>query len=85
MVLSVNGISNKFFSYSFKVDQELFPYDIQGTIAHVKMLGKVGLLKAKETRILVRGLEAVLKAHQDEPLGRLLLNTRMSIPSSISS
>lgn len=42
-------------------DLLLAPYDIQGSIAHVKMLGKVKLLKPKEVTALARELEKMHK------------------------
>lgn len=42
------------------LDLQLAPYDIQGSIAHAKMLGKVGLLTANETSELCVGLENIL-------------------------
>jgi argininosuccinate lyase len=42
-------------------DLRLAPYDVQGSVAHVKMLGKTGLLSPEETGLLVTGLETVLQ------------------------
>lgn len=64
----------KCFSYSLKVDQELFVYDIVGTIAHAKMLGKIRILTPKETKNLVKALEGIRKAYAGEPLDRYAQN-----------
>ncbi len=45
---------------SIPFDIRLAPYDIQGSIAHAEMLGEVGIISEKESRDLMRGLEAVL-------------------------
>ncbi len=41
-------------------DLLLAKYDVQGSIAHVTMLGEVGLMTKKETSIAVNGLEEIL-------------------------
>ena len=52
------------FTVSVTVDRRLYAYDIQGSIAHCKTLGKARVLTASETRTIVRGLESV-KAELD--------------------
>jgi argininosuccinate lyase len=42
-------------------DLYLAPFDVLGSIAHVKMLAKVGLLKNEEAKVLVDGLQAIAK------------------------
>ena len=44
---------------SIPFDIRLALYDIRGSIAHVRMLGKSGILSSEEAEGLVRGLEAV--------------------------
>jgi argininosuccinate lyase len=44
------------FTASLSFDIRLFSYDIQGSIAHCKMLERVGILTATETRKMVTGL-----------------------------
>jgi argininosuccinate lyase len=39
----------------------LAKYDVQGSIAHVKMLGEVGLMTKEEAELAIKGLEAILK------------------------
>jgi argininosuccinate lyase len=41
-------------------DVLLAEYDVQGSIAHVKMLGEVGLMTKEEAAIAVKGLEEIL-------------------------
>ena len=47
------------FTASLSFDQRLYPYDIQGSIAHAKMLGSVGLISKKEMAALIKGLEEI--------------------------
>ena len=47
------------FTVSVTVDRRLYAYDIQGSIAHCKTLGKARVLTVSETRTIVRGLESV--------------------------
>jgi argininosuccinate lyase (EC 4.3.2.1) len=42
----------------------LAKYDVQGSIAHVKMLGEVGLMTREEANTAIRGLEEI--AHDIE-------------------
>jgi argininosuccinate lyase len=49
------------FLNSLSVDRALVRYDIAGSIAHVEMLGQVGLLTPTETQTLVRGLRQVAR------------------------
>lgn len=41
------------------LDLRLAPYDVIGSMAHVRMLGKIGLLAPEEVTSLVAGLEAI--------------------------
>ena len=47
------------FTESVSFDHRLARYDIQGSIAHAKMLGKVGIIPLKEARQIVAGLEEI--------------------------
>jgi argininosuccinate lyase len=47
------------FGASIHFDKRLAPYDIQGSIAHVTMLGETGIIKLEEARQIVHGLERV--------------------------
>ena len=42
------------------LDLELLPYDIQGTMAHARMLRKIKILNSKELSILLNGLNKIL-------------------------
>jgi argininosuccinate lyase len=47
------------FTASVSFDQRLYEYDIQGSIAHAKMLAHVGVLTAAECRQIVEGLQEI--------------------------
>jgi len=47
------------FNASLPFDQRLWPYDIQGSIAHVKMLGECGIIPADEAVLIQNGLQAL--------------------------
>jgi argininosuccinate lyase len=47
------------FTSSIQVDRRLYAYDIQGSIAHCKMLAKASIITDKEAAELIRGLESI--------------------------
>ncbi len=47
------------FTSSIQVDRRLYAYDIQGSIAHCKMLAKVSIITEDEANALIRGLEKI--------------------------
>ncbi len=47
------------FTASITFDQRLYAYDIAGSIAHARMLGKVGVLTNNELEAIVDGLEGI--------------------------
>lgn len=49
------------FTASVGFDQQLYSHDIRGSIAHARMLEKVGILTAQEADIIIGGLESILK------------------------
>lgn len=49
------------FNNSLHFDKKLLPHDIWGSIAHCKMLGKIGVLTEEETQTIIEGLKAVEK------------------------
>ena len=51
---------------SIPFDIRLAPYDIRGSIAHARMLGKQGIVSQEEAAELVQGLEAVLDEVETE-------------------
>lgn len=42
------------------LDNSLLPYDIHGSLAHARMLRKIGILSAAELKILEKGLNEIL-------------------------
>jgi argininosuccinate lyase len=48
------------FTASVHFDRRLYPQDIRGSIAHARMLAKVGVLSAEESNAIVQGLEAIV-------------------------
>lgn len=48
----------------YLLDQELVPYDCKGSIAHAKMLGKIGILTKEEVKKLVKGLNEIIELHK---------------------
>ncbi len=54
------------FTESISYDHRLYPYDIQGSIAHARMLGKTGLLTPEEVQEIVDGLKATERDFQQE-------------------
>ncbi|MGA1840681.1 MAG: argininosuccinate lyase [bacterium] len=47
------------FTSSLDFDKRLYPFDIQGSIAHARMLGFVGLITKRESEELIRGLKEI--------------------------
>ena len=47
------------FTSSIQVDRRLYAYDIQGSIAHCKMLAKVSIITGEEAGALIQGLEKI--------------------------
>lgn len=48
------------YTSSIRFDQRLAEYDIQGSIAHARMLGSTGIITLEEAAQILEGLEAVL-------------------------
>ncbi len=55
-----HALTDKFTS-SITFDKRLAKYDILGSIAHAKMLGKQKIISQKDSRQVVRGLNSILK------------------------
>ena len=51
----------KEFTSSFSFDKKLAVYDITGSIAHAKMLGKCNIISHEESQKIVTALEVILK------------------------
>ena len=47
------------YTASIPYDWRLYPYDIAGSIAHARMLGRQGVITPAEAEAIVRGLEAI--------------------------
>jgi len=47
------------FSASVHFDYKLWPYDIAGSIAHARMLGRQGLITQEEADLIIKGLEEI--------------------------
>ena len=58
------------FNASIRFDQRLAMQDIQGSMAHVRMLGKCGILSEEETRCIEEGLEGI---RSDLAEGRIVI------------
>jgi len=52
------------FTSSISFDKRLAKYDILGSIAHAKMLGKRKIIPAKDTSLIIKGLKNILKEVQ---------------------
>lgn len=48
------------FTASIDFDKRMYRYDIQGSIAHCRMLAKQGIIAAEEAQTIVAGLEGIL-------------------------
>ncbi|WP_434510561.1 argininosuccinate lyase [Desulfitobacterium sp. AusDCA] len=49
------------FHSSISFDQRLYKQDIQGSIAHARMLGQVGVISSAEAKQIIDGLQDILK------------------------
>ena len=54
------------FTESISFDRRLYKYDISGSMAHARMLGKIGLLKKGELTAILRGLEEIRRNIEEE-------------------
>ena len=59
------------FNESLSFDQKFYRQDIRGSIAHVKMLAKQGILSEQDRDDIIKGLEGIL---QDLDEGRLTIS-----------
>lgn len=51
----------KKFTYSIATDIKLLKQDIEGSIAHARMLGECGILQQEETRRIIKSLQQIQK------------------------
>jgi argininosuccinate lyase len=49
----------------YRMDMEIFPFDIVASSAHVEMLGSIGVLSREEVASLVNELQNILKSFND--------------------
>lgn len=49
------------FTASIDFDKRLYRYDIEGSIAHAKMLAKQGIITKKDEKVIIRTLREILK------------------------
>ncbi len=56
------------FNASITFDQKFYKQDIEGSIAHVKMLGKQGILTEQEMTDIIKTLQEILKEVEDGTL-----------------
>ncbi|MBU0532420.1 argininosuccinate lyase [Candidatus Micrarchaeota archaeon] len=68
------------------LDEKLVPYDILGSIAHVKMLKKQGILKENEAAEIVNALEEIKEAWEKGKfkLDEKLEDVHMNIETAVS-
>ncbi|MBO5282895.1 MAG: argininosuccinate lyase, partial [Lachnospiraceae bacterium] len=59
------------FNASIDFDKKLYQQDIEGSIAHVVMLAKQGILTAQERDVLIKGLTGI---REDVEAGRLVID-----------
>ncbi len=60
------------YNASIDFDHRLAEFDIQGSLAHVKMLGKCGILSQESVALITQGLQQLLKKWHNK---ELILNT----------
>ena len=56
------------FNASISFDKRFYAQDIRGSIAHVMMLAKQGILTEEEQRKMISGLEGILRDIEDGSL-----------------
>ena len=56
------------FNASIDVDQNMVQQDIQGSIAHVTMLAKQGIVTEKESKVIIETLQTILKEIESSEL-----------------
>ncbi|WP_029188359.1 argininosuccinate lyase [Streptococcus suis] len=61
------------FGASIRFDKKLAKYDIQGSLAHVKMLGQTGIISQAEAQVIQAGLEELLVEYE---AGKLVFDIR---------
>ncbi|MCR5774885.1 MAG: argininosuccinate lyase [Lachnospiraceae bacterium] len=59
------------FNQSISFDRRMYKEDIEGSIAHARMLGKQGIVSEEESREMIRGLEEI---KEDIDSGKLVIS-----------
>lgn len=49
----------------YLIDDRLIPFDCRASIAHARMLGKIGMLEQDEVDLLISGLEEITRLHAE--------------------
>lgn len=62
------------FGASIGFDYQLAPYSLAGSLAHVKMLGKIGIIAPEESEEIEKGLEFLLDKYPKGELDYSLVN-----------
>ena len=65
------------FNASIGFDKRLFRQDIEGSLAHVKMLGMQGILTKEETDKITDGLVSIRKDVESGEIGRASCRERV--------
>ena len=60
------GKSN--FTVSIRYDKRLYDYDIRGSLAHVHMLSKVGIINESDANEIKKGLDLIRKEIESDKL-----------------
>ena len=58
----------------FVLDQKLVPFDCKASLAHAKMLQKIGILTPEELALLEQGLTEILGLHAQKKFEIGLMN-----------
>ncbi|HIG01867.1 MAG TPA: argininosuccinate lyase, partial [Myxococcales bacterium] len=74
------------FSASIHFDQALARYDIRGSIAHARMLGRTALIPDEDADVLVAGLEQIARQIEagEFPFDPALEDIHMNIEARLS-
>ena len=68
------------FNSSLAFDQRLYHYDIMGSMVHVEMLVKQGILKKqRKERIIINGLKEIEEEIEEGDINNLIILMKISI------
>jgi len=57
------AVTDYIISQNLEADNKLLPFDVQGSIAHARMLGNVGLLEKDDVKAIIAALEEIKTKH----------------------